>query len=185
MMPKLHGPEVPIKSRGTKDRVWPVYPAVPYCLCPAFEHNGDCWHVQKARNKLLVENSEYLLTRYERKLKQRFTSFEMFYDWCWEGRGKPEIVYLSNLFIALLYCAETGEGTTDLIHYAVQEKFQGDPRRVGAVTKRLEEAEIIEKVLKPNGAAKEIPSERRINHGSMKKVYRLTEKGKRMIGAVT
>ncbi|RLI55245.1 MAG: hypothetical protein DRP09_10545 [Candidatus Thorarchaeota archaeon] len=149
------------------------------CECTGFKYKGDCIHLQKARLQELTEENDYFRSRYERAIKQRFKSFEMFHDWCWNGKGNPETVYLANLFLVLLYCQKSRTGTTDLIHYAVQEKFTGDPRKIGSVTRRLTEAKLIEKT----GVT--VPSDRPVCHNAPKHLYKLTEKGKDIIEDIT
>ncbi len=154
--------------------------------CPSYANNKDCIHSNKALQLHTIQklenaigSSDYFRTRWERELESRFHSFEAFHEYCWEGRGKPEVVYLSNLFMALLFCEEDNIGNTDLIHYAVQEKFQANPKINGSVIRRLTEAKFIEY------CGYEVKSEREICHHAPKKMYKLTEKGKDIIEAIT
>jgi hypothetical protein len=161
--------------------------------CTGKQRNGRCSHIAEfeiaeLRESLssIMRSNEYFMSRFERELSQKFHSFEAFYDWCWQGKGEAETVYLSNLFIALLYTAEGDERTTDLIHFAVGEKFDKNPKGVGPVQKRLVAGGFIDYVRNSNGEKREVKSLREsINHGSMKKVYQLTEKGKSIIEVVT
>jgi hypothetical protein len=161
--------------------------------CTGKKRNGRCSHIAEfeiaeLRESLssIMHSNEYFMSRFERELSQKFHSFEAFYDWCWQGKGEAETVYLSNLFIALLFTAEGNQGTTDPIHFAVNEQFSGSPRKIGCCTSRLVNAGFITPVLKDNGEALRVKSMRdNINHGSMKVVYQLTEKGKSIIEAVT
>lgn len=154
--------------------------------CDSYRNNNDCIHSNKAlqlytkqRLELAIRSSDYFRTRWERELESRFHSFEAFHEYCWAGKGKPEVVYLSNLFMALLFCEESNIGNTDLIHYAVQEKFQANPKINGSVITRLKEANFIEY------CGYEVKSQRDICHNAPKKMYKLTEKGKDLIELIT
>lgn len=171
----LRGPMVPEPSRSVPGKVWPTYPNEPYCACWPFSKSGDCIHVQRSRNKLYLQASEYFTTRVEKEIAARFGSFEEFYDWAWHGTGEPETVYLCNLFLALLYCQRTRTGTTDLIHYAVNEQFTGDARKCAVVTRKLSALGYIE------FTGIKVKSSRKINHGSVKRIYRLTKRGARLV----
>ncbi len=154
--------------------------------CDSYKFNKDCIHSRKAQSEyrkhkleMWVRNADYFLERWERELKQRFHSFEAFHEYCWAGNGKPEVVYLSNLFVALLYCQEDKIGNTDLIHYAVNEKFQANPKINGSVIRRLNDAGFIEY------CGYEVKSEREICHNAPKKMYKLTPKGESIITMIT
>jgi len=160
--------------------------------CEGHKRNGKCSHIAefeiaqlKESLSNIMQSTKYFMERYEKQLSSKFKTFEAFYEWAWQGRGDPETVYLANLFIALLYCTKTNSGTTDLIHFAVNEKFTGSPRKIGPVIRRLTSAGFITKLTKTNGADIEVKSERQINHGSMKKIYKLTMKGRMIITEVT
>ena len=149
----------------------------PSCDCDGFKYKGDCIHINKAKWLLAAKENQYLRTRYERTLESLFHSFEAFYEWCWQDRGNPEAVYLSKLFLALLYCQPERQGTTDLIHYAVGEQFVGDPRKIGAVVRRLTDAGLIDRT------GRVIPSDRPQCHNAPKQEYTLTEKGAGLVEA--
>lgn len=177
------GPCYAIPSDTSPGKTWPVYPDVPMCACWPFQKSGrECKHIYKARLLQAAETSDYLRavidslqTRTERLAVQRFGSLQDFLDYCIRGQGEPYNRYLSNIFLALLYCQRTGTGTTDLIHYAVNEKFCGSPRRVAGVTKGLMARGLIE------WGGHSVPSQRKLNHGSMKRIYRITDLGRRYV----
>jgi hypothetical protein len=181
-VPELRGPEIKIKSRSS-DRHYSVWPETPLCQCKGFQtapaDDKSCFHIEKARNLMLLAASEYFQTRYERELNSRFHSFKAFYEWLWQGKGNEEAAYLAKLFLALLYTQKSKRGTTDLIHLAVNEQFAGDPRKIGGVISRLKNAGLIV----PCGYR--VPSQRDICHKAPKDVYRITKKGMAMIGGIT
>lgn len=162
--------------------------------CPSYQNNRDCIHSNKASKKYTeimlesaIRTSEYFMERWEVELKSQFHSYEAYYEYCWDShgqKGKPEVVYLANLFIALLYSQRSKRGTTDMIHQAVGNRYQADKRINGPVISRLLKGGFIQPVLR-NGVPVRPRSIREVNHGSKKELYKLTEKGKDIIEAVT
>ena len=81
--------------------------------------------------------------------------------------------------MVLLYCQRSKSGTTDLIHYAVNGQFSGDPRKIGAVTRRLVTGGFIVRT------GQTVPSNRPVCHNAPKHIYKITEKGTEIIEAIT
>ena len=132
----------PIKS-ATSNRIYYVVVGedhLPHCTDgnggPGCKHSqihdtrNPCRHVWDFKNQKAEELITYLRTRYERPSNAWFRSFDhvlAHYRW------KPDMEY--NIMRALFLSIGANQKTlsADDIHEVVQERFVGDPRKIGAV----------------------------------------------------